>query len=112
MGADGPKTTPSEILNPLGQVVASSTNYFDFTAFTINLDREMVHLDNNWDKLTKLKEKYGREVTITDPGRLGPVLITSESKSVSAEEMTKEFNIELLDSYFDRSVKIRDQNKK
>lgn len=36
--------TPSEIRNPLGQVVASSTNYFDFVVATINLDSRLVHL--------------------------------------------------------------------
>ena len=94
---------PSAILNPLGEVVASSTNYFNYTEATINLDYEIVHLDFNWDKLTKLKAKYGDAVTIHDPGRVGSVMITSEDKNVSAAQMVKEFDIELLDDYFNRS---------
>lgn len=110
VGAMGFREIPSEIRNPLGEVVASSTNYFDFTVATINLDCELVHLDNNWDHLKRMKEKYGDAVTITDPGRLGPVLITSEHETVSAEEMTKEFGMELLDNYFNRSMDIRQKN--
>ena len=109
VGAMGPREIPSEIRNPLGEVVASSTNYFDYTVATINLDRKLVHLDNNWDHLKRLKEKYGDSVTITDPGKLGPVLITSEHETVSAEEMTKEFGMELLDDYFNRSIEVRDK---
>lgn len=110
VAALGFRETPSEIRNPLGEVVASSTNYFDFAVTTINLDRQMVHLDNHWGKLTELKKKYGTKVRISDPGKLGPVLISSEHESVSAEAMVKEFDMELIDSYFSRSRAQRDQH--
>ncbi|MCE5346220.1 MAG: carbon-nitrogen hydrolase family protein [Bacteroidales bacterium] len=99
----GVLTAPSEIRNPLGEVVATSTNYFNYAVATINLDRKLVHLDNNWEKLVALKKKYGKDVVVTDPGRLGVVMITSENEKVSADDMIKEFNIELVDDYFNRS---------
>ena len=107
VGALGPREISSEIRNPLGEVVASSTNYFDYAVTTINLDRKLAHLDFNWDKLRLLKEKYGEVVTITDPGKVGSVIIASEHESISAEEMIKEFDIELLDDYFTRSREFR-----
>ena len=94
---------PSEVLNPLGEIVASSTNYFNYTLATINLDYELAHLDYNWDKLKKLKTKYGDAVSIHDPGKVGAVMISSEDKAITAKQMVKEFDIELLDTYFDRS---------
>lgn len=103
----GRTSAPSEIRNPLGEVVAASTNYYNYAVATINLDRQMVHLDNHWGKLTELKKKYGDKVIITDPGRLGPVLITSEHETVTANDMVKEFGFELLDSYFERSRQVR-----
>ncbi len=99
----GSTEVPSEIRNPLGEIVASSTNYFNYTVATINLDRKLAHLDFNWEKLTALKKKYGETVTITDPGKLGVVMITSENSKISASEMVKEFNIELVDDYFNRA---------
>jgi predicted amidohydrolase len=96
-------TAPSEIRNPLGDVVASSTNYYNYAVATVNLDRKLAHLDHNWEKLAALKKKYGKEVIVTDPGRLGVVMITSEKDGVSADDMIKEFNIELVDEYFNRS---------
>lgn len=110
VSATGFRNIPSEIRNPLGEVISSNTNYYDFTVSKINLDYELVHLDYNWNKLRALKEKYKNTVTITDPGKLGAVLITSENKSVSAKDMTDEFKIELLDDYFDRSRKVRSQH--
>jgi hypothetical protein len=101
------RQNPSEIRNPLGEVVASSTNYFDYAVARINLDCKLVHLDYNWDKLTALKEKYGTSVTISDPGELGAVLVTSENSKVTVDQMIKEFGIELLDDYFNREREFR-----
>jgi len=103
----GSLTAPSEIRNPLGEVVASSTNYYNYAVATVNLDRKLAHLDNNWEKLAALKKKYGKEVVVTDPGRLGVVMITSEKDGVTADDMVKEFNIELVDDYFNRSRELR-----
>jgi len=107
VGAIAGKGTRSEIYNPLGQVVASNTNYFDFAVATVNLDCELVHLDYNWQRLRKLKAKYGPKVTINDPGCLGAVLVSSEHETISVDEMIKEFEIELLDDYFARSLEHR-----
>lgn len=107
VGSIGVAKLPSEIRNPMGRVVATTTNYFNFITATVNLDYELAHLDGNWGKLRALKNKYGPEVTIYDPGKIGPVMIISESDSVSAQDMVKEFDIELLDHYFDRSRAFR-----
>ena len=104
VGAIAGRATPSEIYNPLGQLVASNTNYFDFAVATVNLDCTLAHLDYNWDRLRKLKAQYGPKVKITDPGCLGSVLISSEHEKISVEEMVKEFEIELLDDYMTRAL--------
>lgn len=98
---------PCNVLNPLGISEASSTNYYPYVTHDINLDYAVVHLDENWAKLNALREKYGKEVKVFDPGQIGAVLITSESDTVSAMDMVKEFDIELLDHYFERSIAAR-----
>jgi hypothetical protein len=104
------RQTPSEIRNPMGNVIASSTNYFDFAVARINLDCALVHLDYNWDKLTALKEKYGPSVNISDPGELASVLISSEVQNISVHQMIKEFGIEKLDDYLNRAREFRLNN--
>jgi hypothetical protein len=94
----------SSITSPVGNVLASTTNYFPHLTKTINLDCCVVHLDFNWDRIRALKEKYGPQVEIFDPGLVGALLLTSESPEVTALEMVKEFEIELLDDYFERSM--------
>ncbi len=110
VGSVGIVNLPSEIRNPFGQVVATSTNYFNYTVTTVNLDYRLVHLDYNWPKLRALKEKYGEKVKIYDPGEVGAVMISSEDETVSAADMVKEFDIELLDDYFNRSRAVRKEH--
>jgi hypothetical protein len=93
----------SQIRNPMGKVVATSTNYFHYTVGTVNLDYCLAHLDYNWAKLRALKEKYGEAVTISDPGEIGSVLLTSEHETISIDEMVREFGITLLDDYLEAS---------
>lgn len=98
----GDRGAPSQIRDPQGDVVVATTNYFNYLTARVNLDCTLVHLDGNGNKLARLKEKYGEGVTIKDPGLVGSVLVTSEI-DVPVAQMIREFEIELLDDYFDRS---------
>ncbi len=95
---------PCEIRNPQGEVIASSTNYFDYVVADVNLDCRLAHLDYNWSRLRELKNRYGTKVKISDPGFLGSVLVSSEDEKISVDEMIGEFKIELLDDYMARAL--------
>lgn len=96
--------TPSAMISPVGTEIATTTNYHDHVTATLNLDCRIAHLDYNQEKLTALKNKYGSQVTIFDPGFLGSVLITCESDEHTADEMIDEFEIERLDDYMARAL--------
>lgn len=101
---------PSGVISPVGQLLATTTNYYDFVTIPVNLDCRVVHLDFHWDKLRAMKRKYGPEVSIYDPGHLGAVLIASESERRSVDDLIAEFDIELLDDYMTRSLAARHEN--
>ena len=101
-------TTPCSIISPQGVLLARSTNYRDYVTATVNLDCRVAHLDYNEEKLQAAKAKYGPKITVFDPGRLGSVLISSESDEFTAAELVEEFEIELLDDYFPRAIAVRD----
>jgi hypothetical protein len=106
---DVPKL-PSEVYSPLGERIAATTDYMDYVVTTINLDYDLVHLDQNWKKLEALKEKYGRDVTIHDPGFIGALLVTSNSKEKSVKDMLDEFDIKDWNDYYIRSVSYRNEH--
>jgi len=100
---------PSEIRSPTGDILAANTNYRSYAVARMNLDCALVHLDGHKEKLLALKEKYGREVTIFDPGRLGSVLVSSDSPTIPVHQMLAEFAIEPLDDFLQRSLSCREK---
>jgi hypothetical protein len=100
----------STIVSPVGETIGRSSSYYSYFTKVINLDYAVVHLDYNFGRLRKMKEKYGNGVTIHDPSHLGAVLVSSEIKEVSAMDMIKEFEVELLDDYFERSLTLQREN--
>ena len=99
-GAVDAKAGDSRIINPYGEVVARTTNYQDYITGTVNLDFVIAHIDENREKFLALKNKYGSDVTIHDPGSVGSVLITSERDDITAKDMLKEFEIKNCVDYF------------
>ncbi len=101
---------PCDILSPLGEKIAGSTNYFPHVTARLNLDYAVCHLDFNKAKFEAAKEKYGDKIRIHDSGYLGAVLLTSETAEFSIQRVLREFEIEELDDYFARSVRHRKQH--
>jgi predicted amidohydrolase len=99
----------NNIIDPLGAVVARSAHHHRRITTAINLDYQVVHLDENREKLAAVKAKYGPGVTISDPGYVGAVLLSSSLDDVTSAEMVQEFKIELWDEYYRRSADHRDR---
>lgn len=98
------------VISPVGEKIANSTNYFSHLVHKINLDYKLIHLDFNWDKIEMMKKKYGDKIKVSDPGKVGAVMISSETDEFTTDEIIKEFDIELLEDYFERSIKCRAEN--
>ena len=95
------------VINPVGTKIAASTNYLPYVTVRINLDYKVVHLDENWGKLEKIKEKYGRGVKVFDPGYVGCVLVSSEMPDITVNDIIEEFAVETWDEYYRRSLNHR-----
>lgn len=100
------------ILSPVGELIAKSSNYYNYITTVINLDYVVAHLDYNWERLSAMRAKYGAGVQVIDPGYLGAVLVSSETEGMRAHDMAKEFELELLDDYFARSLAIQARYRK
>lgn len=99
------------VIAPTGQSLAASTNYYPSAVYTVNLDRAVVHLDYNREKISSAMARYQTAVGVQDPGNLGSVLLTSESDARSIQEILQEFQIEPLDDYLYRCEQMQIKNK-
>ncbi len=99
------------IINPLGDVIAEMNPYIPSITAEINLDYVVAHIDYNVasGKIKALKDKYRHLAEIETPKGLGCMLITSNHPEVSAPDMAREFEIELLDDLFARGRKQREE---
>ncbi len=97
------------IIDPQGTQIARSTEYHHYLTREINTDYELIHLDFHFDKLAAAKAKYGRKITISDPGHLGSVLLTSETPEVSAADIVAEFEMQVLSDYLQESEDFRNR---
>ena len=91
----------SRVLNPFGETVASSANYFDFVTARVNLDCVIVHLDNHFEKIAAAKKKYGELLQMHDPGYYGGVLLSYEGTDRTVRDIMQEFDMITMDEYFD-----------
>ena len=101
---------PGTIISPVGEKIAETTTYYNYVTKDINLDYAVCHLGYNMDKISMACEKYGKALRLDDPGHLGAVLLSCESEEKTITDIVKEFNIELIDDYFERSIDARNNN--
>lgn len=101
----------NRILLPTGEAVASSTNYYPYTVGRINLDGVLLHLDLNMPRLERMKRKYGARVKVSDPGFLAPVYVSAEADELHVRDLIREFELELLDDYYDRATRMADEKR-
>ena len=97
------------VLDPLGRPVALTNCYTTIARAQINLDRVMVHLDYNAKKFPAIERRYGAAVRIDIPPNIGAALISSQSQDITALEIAREFELQLLDDYFQASAERNSQ---
>lgn len=99
------------ILDPFGRELALTDCYTNIAAARINIDRAMVHLDRNREKFPDIRRKYKGEVIVDIPPDIGPALIYSMTDKRSAMDVVREFGLELMDDYMERSIKANKNNR-
>jgi predicted amidohydrolase len=97
-----------QIVDLSGQVLAEST-YESVITRRINLDRKLMHMDYNWDKMDAILAKYGTKVTIGFFTREGCWAVASESDELTVDAIMQEFGLESRPSYYERARRARQQ---
>lgn len=100
------------ILDPFGQPVKLTDEYNSVARARVNLDRAMVHLDFNREKFSDIGRKYSDEVLIDIPPNIGTALIYSCTEKRSAMDVVREFELELVDDYFERTIRANAANRR
>lgn len=102
----------SMVVNPLGRVLAVSSEYQPVICQDVNLDYEIMHLDYNYEKMYSIKEKYGPSISFETSRPEAVFLISSEAEGVLVKNVIEEFGLETRKEYFERASAIRERSLK
>lgn len=96
------------IVDMSGAVLAEST-YEGLITGRLNLDRRFLHMNENWDKMDAMLEKYGAGLTFQYFTREGKYTVASEMADKTIDDIIAEFALEAQDAFFGRSIRIREE---
>jgi beta-ureidopropionase len=94
------------VVDPLGRVLAAPWNHDPILQTTLNLDYVVLHRDRNRDLFPAVKATYGSSVTVDQVYIESCALLASRHSAKSARELVEEFNLELEESYYQRSAEL------
>lgn len=94
------------VVDPSGQVLGEST-YEAVLTRRLNLDRRLMHMDENWDKMDAMLAKYGSRISIDFCAQEGCWVVGSESDEFTIEDIMREFQLEPRAAYYQRSREVR-----
>ena len=100
-------TENSLIVNPLGRILAESSEYQQIQTVTLNLDCQVLHLDYNEKKFSAIEKKYGRTVTFEVLSPEALFLLTCHHPRKSVDDIIREFGLETRQAYYSRARRTR-----
>jgi predicted amidohydrolase len=98
--------TPGEgsaLVDPLGRVLVESSRYQRLFSRVINLDRALLHIDENHRQWDAIKRKYGAGIEMDVATPEAVFALISHLPNVSADDLIREFGLERRDDYFARA---------
>ena len=97
----------SEIYDPLGRLINSSTYYNRIAWARINIDRFVMHGGGNDAKFGDIRRKYKDEVLIDGDSLTAHAVLYSYSEERSALDIAREFELVGFEDYINSSRKLR-----
>lgn len=100
------RTELGQIIAPGGTVLEEAT-YEALAVHRCNLNKRMLHMDSNWDKMDAMLAKYGKDLSFDYLTREAHYVIGYEKSDRDVDTIIAEFGLEHARDYFDRSRKVR-----
>jgi len=97
----------NRVLDCTGATVARTSDLLPYATALLNLNRRVVHMDRNLDKLDRLRTRYAGDVLVEDLRDEATCVITSLKKGLEVGDLIREFEIITLPDYLDHSRNVR-----
>lgn len=97
----------SDIRDPLGRIINSSTYYNRIAWARINLDRFLMHGSYNAEKWPAIRRKYKDKVLIDSHPPIGCAILYSYSDEFTAQDIAREFGLVSYEEFFRECYNLR-----
>ena len=104
------KDGTSDIRDPMGRVINSSTYYNRIAWARINLDRFVMHGSGNSEKWSAIRRKYKDKVLIDSHSPIGCAILYSYSDEFTAKDIAYEFDLTNYEDYMLECRKLRNNS--
>ncbi len=103
------RTDHARIIDPLGREAASSACWDDLCIADIDLDMEIFHIDNQYQKINTIREKLGESVEIKTRSAENVFSISSRDPQWPVDRIKKEFGLVTYKEYHTAAEIIQNQ---
>ncbi|MCX7795776.1 MAG: carbon-nitrogen hydrolase family protein [bacterium] len=103
------RTNHSKIIDKTGRIISSTSRWFNITYKTIDLEKEIFHIDGQFQKLSEIQRKLGNFIIIETFSEENIFTIESNSQEWPVDRIIKEFGLERFRNYHKRAEEIQDR---
>ncbi|MNI23769.1 Aliphatic amidase [compost metagenome] len=105
------RTNHSKIIDKTGKIITSTSKWAGWTSQVIDLDKQIFHIDYQYEKLLEIQRKLGSKVTIESFSQENIFALESNDPEWPMERIQSEFQLETYKQYHARSEQLQNQKR-
>ena len=105
------RTNHSRIIDKTGKILASSSRWAGWASRVLDLDKEVFHIDGQYDKLIKILQRFGGSVTVESFSEENIFTLESNAPDWPLNRIIQEFDLETFRAYHKRAEMIQDETR-
>jgi beta-ureidopropionase len=102
----------SKIVDLTGRVLASTSRWSRLAIATIDLERAVFHVDDQYEKLREIQLRYGGRVTAVGYSEENVFTLESNDPELPLAEIVREHGLETFRAYHARAERVQDEHRR
>ena len=103
------RTNHSKIIDKTGQILASSSRWLGWTSHVVDLEKEVFHIDLQYQKLVEVQRRLGTKVTIKALSEENIFTLESNDSEWPVAKIKHEFGLESFRDYHKRAEEVQNR---
>ncbi|MFW6309333.1 MAG: carbon-nitrogen hydrolase family protein [bacterium] len=101
----------SKVIDKTGKILSSSSRWMGWASEKINLNKEVFHIDYQYEKIKQIQKELGNRVTVESFSEENIFTLESNSEDWPVDKIIQKFKLETFTDYHKRAEKVQNDNK-